>query len=300
MDAGNDQDAWMNRLDSGSIARLTTSWISGIVVFRAGIAAASRIARIARFSTSSRMASRAFGTSAVCVSGAAAGFTFEAVDGMEFPELEFGQGCQDKKYEKFGAEQFFYREFGKDSDWIRRAIGYGFASWIVYFTMGGRSLMCIPADVRIVGPFAKKGVAVAQYGRPASAQDRRIIQAIGSRFGCHHCGRKISDGEKYTADHQPPTGKRALFADMVRMRLRHLKLVLWKFLGISKKDVNGVRGIQMLYPQCRPCSDLQAIAVREGKHLRSFPAPGIRAFQIWLPIPVYRKEIIQIIEHLYG
>lgn len=91
----------------------------------------------------------------------------------------------------------------------------------------------IPAtgnDLLKPGPWAKESVKSSSPGKITKAE-REQLNPIGDKYGCHSCG-STTPGTKYgdwVGDHQPPT---------------YLTL---------KGDP------QVLYPQCRSCSDAQGM-----------------------------------------
>lgn len=130
------------------------------------------------------------------------------------------------------------------------------AGGVVFFkAFGGKFSSVLPSNILRPGSFARHPIPVntASY---ASSGQKKFMQEIGRRHGCHTCGRKRVD--KFVADHQPPS-----------------KLV---------QDSNVV---QAYYPQCSNCSSLQGVAVNKGKLVHVVTHPfALRAYHLFLPIPL--------------
>lgn len=97
-------------------------------------------------------------------------------------------------------------------------------------------IVFMPTDLCRVGAFAVESLSASESY--AHATQRRLLQQIGRRYGCHHCGARqgalFSRNIEFIGDHQPP-----------------LKYV-------------GAR-LQRFYPHCPKCSGLQGASVRSNK-----------------------------------
>lgn len=125
----------------------------------------------------------------------------------------------------------------------------------------------LPSSILTYGVFARGGLFGTYIGAgsiPSTAvaatdSERRQIQSVGRWRGCHHCGSRIRQlvtpkgvrilgGMGYISDHMPPTKVAKAMSE-----------VWWrKLLKIQIK--------QRLYPQCKPCFQLQGEAVRRHVH----------------------------------
>jgi hypothetical protein len=77
-----------------------------------------------------------------------------------------------------------------------------------------------------------------------------------AKDGCHHCGTKVG---AVIGDHMPPN-KVAFGSSAAAEAFRDGTQTLWT------RAWQAIRGVpkQRFFPQCRPCSDLQSVAVRTG------------------------------------
>jgi hypothetical protein len=134
--------------------------------------------------------------------------------------------------------------------------------------MGGRFRSVMPSDLTKVGALARESMPAAgmQY---ATDEKRRELARFFRRDGCHHCGTRHGP---VVGDHMPPNKHVAEAADAARRRTR------WGWLGVTAlqrskaaRRVAGAMGVplgpplQRYYPQCRPCSQKQAAAVRNNR-----------------------------------
>ena len=131
-------------------------------------------------------------------------------------------------------------------------------STIVFRALGGKFSAVLPSNLIQPGAFAKQAIPVnmAQY---ASKNQKKIIQDLGRKNGCHTCGRR-SKSIQYSADHQPPT-----------------KLI---------KNAEQAPP-QWYYPQCNKCSNMQGPAVNgiSSKIVITHPF-ALRPYHIFLPVPL--------------
>lgn len=132
--------------------------------------------------------------------------------------------------------------------------------------MGGRFRSVMPSDLAQVGAIAKESMPAAgmQY---ATDEKRRELARLFRRDGCHHCGTRKG---AMVGDHMPPnkhvreaaeaySSRRRLFSFLPIMKSRYIRK------GMQALGVPVGPPLQRYYPQCRPCSQLQAAAVRSGK-----------------------------------
>ena len=128
----------------------------------------------------------------------------------------------------------------------------------------------LPSSILTYGVFARSGPfsifgsyigagSIVSTAVAATDKERKLIQNVGRLRGCHHCGSRIRQfitpkgipilgGMGYISDHMPPTKVANAMSN-----------VWWrKLLNITIK--------QRLYPQCKPCFQLQGEAVRKHIH----------------------------------
>ena len=122
--------------------------------------------------------------------------------------------------------------------------------------VGGRLRELLPSDLRYPGAMARESLRAP--GREyASDTARRELGVLFRRYGCHTCGTRAGD---FVGDHMPPNKvvhgtphRGGLFRRGVQgVYQRAIYGGLWK----------GKR--QRYYPQCRPCSQHQAVAVQRN------------------------------------
>lgn len=131
--------------------------------------------------------------------------------------------------------------------------------------VGGRLRELLPSDLRYPGAMARESLRAPGQAY-ANDTTRRELGILFKRYGCHTCGTRTGE---FVGDHMPPNkvvhgssssrgGGGGIFRrGVVGMYQRAI------YGGFSK----GAR--QRYYPQCRPCSQLQAAAVQNNvKRLR--------------------------------
>ena len=148
----------------------------------------------------------------------------------------------------------------KDEDMVQNAL-----VGVSLFSLFERRnfLTALPSSVITLGAFAQRNMLVTRLGRgsvlstdvAATEKQRRAIQTIGKRFGCHQCGSRqlfTSFGNigisTFIADHQPPTKMAKLMSDKWWRRTLRWPVT------------------QRLWPQCQQCFRLQGNAVRTNTH----------------------------------
>ena len=170
-----------------------------------------------------------------------------------------------------------------DEEKVRHAlVGMGLFSFFErrYF------LTALPSSVITLGAYAQRNMLVTPYGRgyvpatdvAATDKQRRMIQFLGKRFGCHQCGsRQIfaslssSGTSSFIADHQPPTKMAKMMSEKGWRRLLRWPVA------------------QRLWPQCQKCFHLQGSAVRTHTHTLIYHhrlrlchfAPAAAAVLLW-------------------
>jgi len=131
------------------------------------------------------------------------------------------------------------------------SVSLGLAMYCI-FTQGDLFRTALPSSITSLGVFSKDSLQgyVLATGERATETQRRQIQILGKRYGCHHCGGRqllVNRGKGFIADHMPPTG-------LVEKLNNHP----WRrLLGLQVK--------QKLYPQCQKCFRVQGSAVRRAR-----------------------------------
>ena len=128
---------------------------------------------------------------------------------------------------------------------------------ITYKLLGGRFWSIAPSSLTNLGSFARTRFAIPAGTKYANFQQRRQIEALGRKWGCHTCGSRgvlsisrIGSNHKHKvkfhADHMPPNSA------VKQMNQKFYRRVL----GWNVK--------QKFYPQCTSCSNLQGGILSEG------------------------------------
>ena len=112
----------------------------------------------------------------------------------------------------------------------------------------------LPSDVSHPGALARRSMP-SNGAHYATDAQRKTLALWMRRDGCHHCG---ATRGPVVGDHMPPN-KKAFGSGAAAARAREGRWTTraWNFLRMVPK--------QRFYPQCRPCSDLQSVAVRTGR-----------------------------------
>ena len=129
---------------------------------------------------------------------------------------------------------------------------------LVCLHSGGIPAQLLPSHVACPGAFAREYVTVDNRGMSPSLSMKQRVQKIGSRRGCHHCGKFA---KQYISDHMPPT---VLYVD---------------------KEFP-----QRLYPQCQQCSLFQGGTLCRTTSFSYFSQKGVisyswrfRRWMFWMP-----------------
>jgi hypothetical protein len=92
----------------------------------------------------------------------------------------------------------------------KEAIDRVIPNLLAYYSLERRSyLTAIPSSVIAVGVHAQQNFyavrgSVVSTDKIATANQRKLVQLMGKKFGCHQCGRKYWN-KAFIADHMPPT-----------------------------------------------------------------------------------------------
>lgn len=127
----------------------------------------------------------------------------------------------------------------------------GLATFSILEQRAFRTLL--PSSVLTLGVFANTLYSnihsVPTTTELTTESQRKAIQKIGRRIGCHHCGsRQLLSRDNFIADHMPPT-----------KYAKQLNSAWWRRLF-------GIKVSQRLWAQCQSCFQKQGSAVRENIH----------------------------------
>lgn len=92
----------------------------------------------------------------------------------------------------------------------KEAFGRVIPNLLTYYSLERRSfLTAIPSSVIAVGVHAQQNFyavrgSVVSTDKVATAGQRKLVQLMGKKFGCHQCGSKYLN-KIFIADHMPPT-----------------------------------------------------------------------------------------------
>ena len=115
----------------------------------------------------------------------------------------------------------------------------------------------LPSHIILPGSFSNKYLPLTSIN--VTKYKKQIIQEIGGKYGCHHCGSKPG---KYIADHIPCTKYLSEFSNLNRLHSWYRPF----FHLLFDRDVLSTRiHPQVLFPQCRPCSSYQAGYVSKNR-----------------------------------
>jgi len=155
------------------------------------------------------------------------------------------------------------------------------------FILAGSFRVVVPSNILYPGAFYKSGTPCIDYSKQITASQRREINVIGRKYGCHTCGLLyptlmtiVQPGRKtiYFADHSPP------------IAISHL------YNEFSTGKLEG-----KLIPQCPNCSYLQAGCVKEilkdktnFKNKKCFVSHAFtwHSFKLFLPWPLLISFLI--------
>ncbi len=92
--------------------------------------------------------------------------------------------------------------------------------------------LCEQCNLLKPGPYARHGVPVNSTSSKLDKRRKRILNALGDKYGCHHCGTTVCKFRNWVPDHLPAT------------------------------SLNGKGLSQKVYPQCDQCMHAQAKVCR--------------------------------------
>ena len=155
------------------------------------------------------------------------------------------------------------------------------------FILTGTFRIVVPSNVLYPGAFYKSSMPCIDYSKQITVNQRRKINVIGRKYGCHSCGLLYPTlmtlyqpwrKNIYFADHSPPIAISHLYNDFVTGKL------------------DG-----QLIPQCSHCSYLQASCVKQilkdttnFKNKKCFVTHAFtwHSFKLFLPWPLLISLLI--------
>jgi hypothetical protein len=173
-----------------------------------------------------------------------------------------------------GIKRSAFRLINSDGRISRAFLGFG-----VFSFLEKKSFMtAIPSSVIALGvharniPFLERG-SVLSTNKVANQKQRKLIQVLGSRLGCHQCGSKqfFKRNRNFIADHMPPTHFveklnavwwRKAFNIKVRFRMDCRSATY-----LSHFRTIFLQVVQELWPQCQSCFRIQGTAVKMNRHI---------------------------------
>jgi len=178
-------------------------------------------------------------------------------------------------------------DFNTDFIIISHVVASTFICTLHFFILAGSFRAVVPSNVLYPGAFYKSSIPCIDYSKQITASQRREINVIGRKYGCHSCGllypalmaicqpwRKTI----YFADHSPPIAISHLYNEFATGKLEG-----------------------KLIPQCPNCSYLQANCVKEilknktnFKNKKCFVTHGFtwHSFKLFLPWPLLISLLI--------
>ena len=158
---------------------------------------------------------------------------------------------------------------------------------VLFRALGGRFSSVIPSHLHAPGAFARQWIPAYSLNR-ANGTQKSIIQEIGSKYGCHTCGKRRI--KQYFADHQPPN-------KLVKMGVAEAP---GQPLGqvLNNNATNGL--LQKFYPHCPRCSDMQGRSLAMDNKTSSIVIHPftLRPYHFFFPIPILLLFLKPSVRHL--
>ena len=163
-------------------------------------------------------------------------------------------------------------------------------SVVMFRALGGRFGAVLPSNLTRPGAFAAEWIPAYMGSQPATSRERTLIKAMGSKYGCHSCGRRML--VDFVADHQPPSKLLGNHRNVTHQNgsgnHRNGNSIGRHLSGSGETD----HLLQRFYPQCRQCSQLQGGVLAQTKEssIRSHPKSirthlSLRPYHLFLPLP---------------
>ena len=150
----------------------------------------------------------------------------------------------------------------------------------------------LPSDLIRVGSFGRRSVPVKPGpAYHAVGSEKLTLLALGARYGCHHCGRRI-DYHRQLDDRQAAAaeGGGAAGQQPLGFIADHIPPTA---LAVGER--------QLFFPQCPECCTLQATTVRmKRRTLRLQRWSRLTLSDCWLPVPLLLLPAAPAIQHLMG
>ena len=195
-----------------------------------------------RVSCATPIVSTVMGGAAVALGSVAAGSASRA---LQQPLSEPRGRARDRPFLARAWEAVVSESSAQDAA-LDAAVGLAF-----FVALGGRVRSVLPSDVRFPGANARSSMPAVGAAYATKFQRSELLRMLRTQ-GCHHCGRKSG---AVIADHMPPNH----FVERSKQaRNGGLKWVLAKM-----RFSGSVQ--QRFYPQCRGCSQKQAVAVKKNR-----------------------------------
>ena len=237
--------------------RATESFAAPLAASTAAFVVTARVARRSAYALGVSCATPMVGAAlSVCAVGASAALAGQAAR----QATEWGVGHRDAGARGKGSWLFpsglgFARRYA-DAAWDEREMTTDaiFGS-LMYAALGRGLKSAMPSDVSHPGAVARRSLP-ANGAHYANEGQKRTLARWMTKDGCHHCGTKVG---AVIGDHMPPN-KVAFGSSAAAEAFRDGTQTLWT------RAWQAIRGVpkQRFFPQCRPCSDLQSVAVRTG------------------------------------
>lgn len=246
---------------SGDPAAAALAYATGAVTFRASLHAANVAAHAIRVCSRQRIVGPPLAALGVGAAGVVACDAFKHAYGLvhrrsareALDELE-RRARRVLAEPRRSAERLAEVALGFDT---RERRFYAFGTVVAAAASAGTLRRYLPSDLSKRGAFNAGYLPDAPYKAYADKRERRKVQRLGRRHGCHHCGarfRPAAAGRTFVADHIPPN-----------------------------KYAEGRK--QRFYPQCERCCGLQARAVATDVR-KLVTHRGTRLYHAFWPLPL--------------
>lgn len=133
--------------------------------------------------------------------------------------------------------------------------------------MGGRFWAVSPSSYTHIGSFARSSLPATR--RYASSAQRLAIETLGSRHGCHTCGKRFGLNVKVPFSLAPPSN---LSGGLVKFHADHMppNVITDRLNGIWYRKALKWKVAQRFYPQCVGCSNFQGGFLSQQGNRRLF------------------------------
>ena len=175
------------------------------------------------------------------------------------------------------------------------------SSVVIFRSLGGRFSSILPSHLFHPGAFARERIPAIRGIKLANTSEKNLIQDIGSRYGCHTCGKKQVSG--FVSDHQPPShlvknGNSFSSPSLAETGGNKVKMEV-EATPNNNSNGGGFTVRQFFYPQCKKCSSLQGgflnQSENEARAIVAHPL-SLRLYHVFIPVPLlvaYLKSRLQ-------